>query len=65
MHLVNASANRIDMTIRELRQLKVQRLAPVHCTGPAATAALWTAFPKRIDNCHVGSTFSFAMTNDQ
>ena len=62
MHLVHASTKRIDTTIRELRQLKVQRLAPVHCTGAAATAALWTAFPKRMDNGHVGSTFSLPRT---
>ncbi|MHB8862784.1 MAG: MBL fold metallo-hydrolase [Pirellulaceae bacterium] len=59
MHLVNASAKRIEMSVRALRQLRVQRLAPIHCTGSAANAALWTAFPRRIDNCHVGSTFTF------
>jgi 7,8-dihydropterin-6-yl-methyl-4-(beta-D-ribofuranosyl)aminobenzene 5'-phosphate synthase len=58
-HLINASARRIEMTIRELRQLKVQCLAPAHCTGTLATAALWNAFPRRCDGCHVGSTFSF------
>lgn len=59
MHLINASAKRIEMTIRELRQLKVQRLTFAHCTGMAATVAVWNAFPRRCDGCHVGSTFSF------
>ena len=59
MHLINASAKRIEMTIRELRQLKVQCLAFAHCTGMAATAALWNVFQRRCDGCHVGSTFSF------
>ena len=33
MHLINASAKRIEMTVRELRRLKVQFLALAHCTG--------------------------------
>ena len=59
MHLINASAKRIELTIRELRRLKVQCLTFAHCTGTAATVALWNAFPRRCDGCHVGSTFSF------
>jgi 7,8-dihydropterin-6-yl-methyl-4-(beta-D-ribofuranosyl)aminobenzene 5'-phosphate synthase len=58
-HLINASAKRIEMTIRELRRLKVQRVTLAHCTGLAASVALWSAFPRRCDGCHVGSTFSF------
>jgi 7,8-dihydropterin-6-yl-methyl-4-(beta-D-ribofuranosyl)aminobenzene 5'-phosphate synthase len=63
MHLIHASAKRIEMTIRELRQLKVQCLAFAHCTGTVATTALWNAFPNRCDGCHVGSTFSFDASN--
>ena len=59
MHLVNASAARLEMTIKELRRMGVRHLAPGYCTGAVATAALWTAFPERCSSCHVGSTFSF------
>ncbi len=59
MHLINASARRIETTIRELRRLKVQRLTFAHCTGMAASVAVWNAFPRRCDGCHVGSTFVF------
>jgi len=61
MHLVNASARRIESTMREFRRLKVNQLAPAHCTGLAATSAMFTAFPRRCSPCHVGSTFSFGV----
>ena len=59
MHLVNASPKRITRTIRELRRLDVQLLAPAHCTGVAATVALWNAFPGKCAACQVGSQFTF------
>jgi 7,8-dihydropterin-6-yl-methyl-4-(beta-D-ribofuranosyl)aminobenzene 5'-phosphate synthase len=59
MHLVNASAERIARTIEEFRQLNLQSLAPCHCTGMAATVALWNAFPDQLIPCHVGTTFQF------
>ena len=40
MHLVNAAAGRVQQTIADLRELGVQRLAPGHCTGSVAWAAL-------------------------
>jgi 7,8-dihydropterin-6-yl-methyl-4-(beta-D-ribofuranosyl)aminobenzene 5'-phosphate synthase len=60
MHLIHASTKRIETTIHELHQQKVQRLTLAHCTGVGATVALWNAFPRRCDACHVGSTYSFA-----
>jgi len=59
MHLVNATAERIARTIKELRRLNVASLAPAHCTGAAATVALCNAFPGQCSACHAGSTFSF------
>lgn len=59
MHLVNASARRIERTIEEFRRLGVEQLAPGHCTGMPATVALWTAFPNACVACHVGKTFSW------
>jgi 7,8-dihydropterin-6-yl-methyl-4-(beta-D-ribofuranosyl)aminobenzene 5'-phosphate synthase len=62
MHLVAALPERIARTIDELRQLGVQQLAPGHCTGMPATAAMWIAFPTICTTCHVGKTFQFEIT---
>ena len=59
MHLESASRERIRRTIDVLRQLKVQRLGPAHCTGLAATVDLWTAFPGQCFPCQVGTSFTF------
>ncbi len=59
MHLVNASPARIARTIDEFRRFDLRLLAPAHCTGMPATAALWTAFPAICVACHVGTTFEF------
>lgn len=60
MHLVDASQDRIYRTIEGLRQWDLNLLAPAHCTGMAATVAMWNAFPEIIAPCHVGSKFAFA-----
>jgi 7,8-dihydropterin-6-yl-methyl-4-(beta-D-ribofuranosyl)aminobenzene 5'-phosphate synthase len=59
MHLVDASQERIDRTIAELRPWDLRILAPAHCTGMPATVAMWNAFPEIITPCHVGSKFAF------
>lgn len=59
MHLGGASVHRMERTIEELRQMGVRRLAPAHCTGMAATAALWNAFPGQCQACPVGTTFEW------
>jgi 7,8-dihydropterin-6-yl-methyl-4-(beta-D-ribofuranosyl)aminobenzene 5'-phosphate synthase len=59
MHLVGASAHRLTATIDEMRQLQIDGLGPAHCTGRAATAALWDAFPNQCVPCHVGAEFKF------
>jgi 7,8-dihydropterin-6-yl-methyl-4-(beta-D-ribofuranosyl)aminobenzene 5'-phosphate synthase len=59
MHLVQAAPERIARTIEELGKMNVQRLIPGHCTGMAAMAAMWNAFPGRCATCHVGSKFEF------
>jgi 7,8-dihydropterin-6-yl-methyl-4-(beta-D-ribofuranosyl)aminobenzene 5'-phosphate synthase len=59
MHLVEASAERLARTIEALRNWDIRLLAPAHCTGMAATAALWNAFPGRCTTCHAGSRFEF------
>jgi 7,8-dihydropterin-6-yl-methyl-4-(beta-D-ribofuranosyl)aminobenzene 5'-phosphate synthase len=55
MHLVNASDERMDKTVAELRRLDVQRLLPCHCTGFEAMAWLWSEFPGRCATCPVGT----------
>jgi 7,8-dihydropterin-6-yl-methyl-4-(beta-D-ribofuranosyl)aminobenzene 5'-phosphate synthase len=59
MHLVNASPARIAQTIDAFREFDLRLLAPAHCTGMSATAALWTAFPGRCAACHAGTRFEF------
>ncbi len=62
MHLVDASPQRLSRTIEEFRRLEVKCLGPAHCTGGAAVAALWNAFPGRCIPCHVGSRFEFEIS---
>jgi 7,8-dihydropterin-6-yl-methyl-4-(beta-D-ribofuranosyl)aminobenzene 5'-phosphate synthase len=57
MHLVGASPERLERTIDELQRLKIERLGPAHCTGRAATVALWTALPDQCVPCQVATTF--------
>jgi 7,8-dihydropterin-6-yl-methyl-4-(beta-D-ribofuranosyl)aminobenzene 5'-phosphate synthase len=59
LHLVQASEERLERTIQELRRLGVQRLGPAHCTGDRATAALWNAFPGHCFEYHVGTRLEF------
>jgi len=61
MHLVGASPERVARTIEAFRTLGVRVLAPCHCTGMAATVALWSAFPGRCVACHVGARFEFGL----
>jgi len=56
MHLVNASPERMDKTVAELRRLNVQHLLPCHCTGFDAAARLWHEFPGRCTICPVGTS---------
>lgn len=55
MHLLNASPERMDKTVAELRRLDVQRLLPCHCTGFAAMVRLWNEFPGKCAACPVGT----------
>ena len=59
MHLINASPERMDKTIAELRRLNVRRLLPCHCTGFAAMDRLWNEFPGICATCPVGTVVEF------
>lgn len=64
-HLVNASAERIDQTIAALRAMNLQIIAPAHCTGPRARAALASAFLQQINDCSVGAQWTFTPTSER
>ena len=59
MHLLNASPDRLSRTIDALRELDIACLGPAHCTGRAATAALWHALPERSIPLHVGTRVEY------
>ena len=59
MHLLEASPERLRWTIDEFQRLGIGRLYPAHCTGIAATVALWNAFPGKCFACNVGTTMEF------
>ena len=58
-HLNGASADRLDWTLERLTSLSIPILAPGHCTGAKAVAALWAAFPGRCLSCATGTTLTF------
>lgn len=59
MHLINASPDRVDWTVRALRGYTVGLLAPAHCTGARAQARLWSEFQDSWMPCPVGTRFEF------
>ncbi len=61
MHLSAASPERLDRTIDAFRRLRVDRVGPAHCTGMAATVALWGALPGRCVACPVGTVMEFRL----
>jgi 7,8-dihydropterin-6-yl-methyl-4-(beta-D-ribofuranosyl)aminobenzene 5'-phosphate synthase len=60
MHLHGADAQRIEETVAALRRHEVQLIAPGHCTGFAATRALFAALDSRCVDLFTGSRFVFA-----
>jgi 7,8-dihydropterin-6-yl-methyl-4-(beta-D-ribofuranosyl)aminobenzene 5'-phosphate synthase len=54
MHLLNASPERMDQTVAELRRFNIQHLIPCHCTGFAATLRLWNEFSEKCEMCSAG-----------
>ncbi|TWU40954.1 MBL fold metallo-hydrolase [Novipirellula artificiosorum] len=62
MHLINASRDRIKATVRELKRFEPAIIGPAHCTGDAATGAIWCAMPDQCVGYHVGSKFEFELS---
>lgn len=61
MHLLHAGMERMDFTINGIRRLAPDWLAPNHCTGDAAVAALWAAFRPHMLEMHAGQSYTFPM----
>jgi 7,8-dihydropterin-6-yl-methyl-4-(beta-D-ribofuranosyl)aminobenzene 5'-phosphate synthase len=59
MHLRNASSERLDKTVLELRCFDVRRLILGHCTGPDVLERLRSEFPDRCSDCNIGATVTF------
>ena len=59
MHLIDAAENKLAQTFEQLKKFDFQKISPAHCTGMAATAALWNTFPEKISSCAAGSVFEF------
>ena len=59
MHLLWATEERVHRTIEGLREFGLEHLGPAHCTGMAATAALWGAFPGKCRQCAAGAVMEF------
>lgn len=59
MHLVNASAERLDATAEALQHYKVQQLAPCHCTGENPASFLASRFPAQYATAGAGSRWSW------
>ncbi|OPZ31450.1 MAG: Metallo-beta-lactamase superfamily protein [Lentisphaerae bacterium ADurb.BinA184] len=63
MHLRAASPARLAWTLESLRRFNLRQLLPTHCTGTAAAAALWNAFPGVCQPCGVGTRLTFRLAS--
>jgi 7,8-dihydropterin-6-yl-methyl-4-(beta-D-ribofuranosyl)aminobenzene 5'-phosphate synthase len=61
MHLLHADESRLRYTIEALRRIAPDWLAPNHCTGDAAVARLWQAFPDQVIEMHAGQGMFFPL----
>lgn len=61
MHLLHAGPDRLEATFAAFRSFGVTLLGPCHCTGLAAVAAFWQAFPGQCEEVHAGKIFRFEM----
>jgi 7,8-dihydropterin-6-yl-methyl-4-(beta-D-ribofuranosyl)aminobenzene 5'-phosphate synthase len=59
LHLLNASPERVDKTVEAFRRWDLRQIVPGHCTGLAAVARLWAAFPGRCGSCATGTKLIF------
>jgi 7,8-dihydropterin-6-yl-methyl-4-(beta-D-ribofuranosyl)aminobenzene 5'-phosphate synthase len=55
IHLIDATEERIDKTVHELKKFNIEKLALCHCTGMLAMIKLYEAFGDRVLFNHVGT----------
>jgi len=56
-HLTQASSDRVAKTIQTLKEKEIDYLAPLHCTGFKAMAAIWQILPQNFIIPSVGTRF--------
>lgn len=59
MHLVNASAERIEWSLDAMERWGCERIGPCHCTGIDAVALMKTRWPDRFVHLRTGSAITF------
>ena len=63
MHLLNASAHRLEETLKALHTYPLHHIAPCHCTGDAPMTRLAEAFPAQYRAIGAGTRFEFPIDN--
>ncbi|WP_148882197.1 MBL fold metallo-hydrolase [Thermococcus aciditolerans] len=58
-HLIDASDERIERTVREFKELGVEEVYTGHCTGLRAEAAFLEAYGERFHKLHSGMVMEF------
>ncbi len=59
LHLINADENRLENTVKNLKTLSPDFIAPCHCTGKNAENLLKAEFPGAYRGCSGGTYFVF------
>jgi 7,8-dihydropterin-6-yl-methyl-4-(beta-D-ribofuranosyl)aminobenzene 5'-phosphate synthase len=59
MHLLNASAERLEATVDAMRRYQVKLIAPCHCTGDFVMPILAQRFPNQCVGAGAGSRFTW------
>ncbi|MDQ1255824.1 MAG: fold metallo-hydrolase [Candidatus Hydrogenedentes bacterium] len=59
MHLLNASAERLEATVDAVKRYQVRLIAPCHCTGEAVIPILAEQFPEYCLRAGAGSRFTW------
>jgi 7,8-dihydropterin-6-yl-methyl-4-(beta-D-ribofuranosyl)aminobenzene 5'-phosphate synthase len=59
MHLLNASAERLEATVDAMKRYQVQIIAPCHCTGDTVIPILTEQFPKHCLRAGAGNRFTW------
>ena len=57
MHLMQATAQRLEATVAALKRYGIRKIGASHCTGTRATSYLWSQLPGECFECCAGSVF--------